>query len=116
MSNIRGKMSRFNLRFLPPSGVRIRFLDILAGLSRIFYRRVNEEFRDDICRYFGVSHCFFTSSGRAGLSMLFQALHRMYPDRNEVILPAFTSFSVPSAVVNAGLKAALYDLDSETSR
>jgi perosamine synthetase len=31
-----------------------------------------------------------------------------------VLLPAFTSFSVPSAVVNAGLKVSLYDLHPRT--
>jgi dTDP-4-amino-4,6-dideoxygalactose transaminase len=36
------------------------------------------------------------------------------PDRNEVLVPAYTSFSVPSSVVKAGLKVSLYDLDPGT--
>jgi perosamine synthetase len=101
-------------RYLPPSGVPIRLSDIICGLCASFGDRALERFKRDLRDYFSVRHVYLTSSGRAGLSMIFQALHRLQPERDEVILPAFTSFSVPSAVVNAGLKVALYDLDGET--
>jgi perosamine synthetase len=102
------------LRYLAPSGVPIRLSDIAAGLSCSLDGSAAERLRDEICRYFKVRHCFLVSSGRAGLSMIFQSLHRLRPERDEVVLPAFTSFSVPSAVVGAGLKVALYDLDGAT--
>jgi len=102
-------------RSLPPSGVRIRFTDIFVG----FQATLQGDgalgcFRDEICQYFGVRHAVFTSSGRAALSVLLSAFHRLYPDKDEVALPAYTSFSVPSAIVNAGLKVSLYDLDGTT--
>lgn len=102
------------MRYLPPSGVPIGLSDIIAGVCGSAGSSATVTFQEEICRYFAVGHCFFVSSGRAGLSMIFQALHRLRPDRDEVILPAFTSFSVPSAVVNAGLKVSLYDLDGAT--
>lgn len=71
-------------------------------------------FNHDICLKFGIRHAITVSSGRAGLSLLFQALQKQYPERDEVVIPAFTSFSVPSAVVNAGLKISLYDIDPKT--
>lgn len=101
-------------RYLPPSGVPIRLSDILAGLLSAFGDAAHQSFRDDICRYFNVKYCYLVSSGRAGLSMIFRALNRLTPEKDIVLLPAFTSFSVPSAVVNAGLKVALYDLDKQT--
>lgn len=101
-------------RYLPPSGVPIRLSDIIAGLCSCLGESARTRFGDDIRRIFGVRHCFFTSSGRGGLSMILTALHRLRPDRDVVLLPAFTSFSVPSAVVNAGLKVSLYDLEPAT--
>lgn len=102
-------------RALAPSGVPIRLTDILSGILAMFSgRKAVTQFEAKICQKFGVRHAFTLSSGRAGLSLLCQALQRLYPDRNEVLIPAFTSFSVPSAVVNAGLKLSLYDIDPAT--
>lgn len=103
------------MRALPPSGVPITCSDVANGFRAA--RRGNaaiEELRERIKKQFGVSYCYFASSGRAALSMLLKSIADLYPGRDEVLLPAFTSFSVPSAVVNAGLKVSLYDLDGET--
>ncbi len=106
---------QFPPRALPPSGVRIRLTDILAGFQAALQGdKALSLFREEICQNFSVRHAVFVSSGRAALSVLFSALQRLYPDKNEVALPAYTSFSVPSAVVNAGLRVALYDLDEST--
>lgn len=102
-------------RSLPPSGVRIRLADILSGCQAALQRESALHcFQDEICQYFGVHHALLVSSGRAALSVLLSALQMQYPDKSEVALPAYTSFSVPSAVVNAGLRVALYDLDEAT--
>jgi perosamine synthetase len=101
-------------RYQPPSGVPITLSDIAAGLVSYWKEQEVQAFADDICSYFSVKHCFLVSSGRAGLSLLLQALHRLHPEKNEVVLPAYTSFSVPSAVVHAGLQVSLYDLDAQT--
>lgn len=105
----------FSMRALPPSGVAITLSDIIHGFRTALQGAAAvERFRAAVKRRFNVRHCFFASSGRAALSLLLSALRQLYPERNEVLLPAFTSFSVPSAVVNAGLKVALYDLDGAT--
>jgi perosamine synthetase len=102
-------------RALPPSGVPISMTDILAGICAIFSgEKAIAGFNQEVCRVFGVRHAITVSSGRAGLSMLFRALQKLHPGRTEVLIPAFTSYSVPSAVVNAGLKVSLYDLDPAT--
>lgn len=102
-------------RMLPPSGVPLSLADLWAGVSALAVGpRAVACFRDDICRRFGAEHCFLVSSGRAALSILFRALHRLHPDRSVVALPAYTSFSVASAAVHAGFKVSLYDLDRDT--
>jgi perosamine synthetase len=102
------------LRYLPPSAAPISLFDILAGLLSCINQASLRGFKEDICRYFSVRYCYLASSGRAALSMLFRSLHNLKPERDEVLLPAFTSFSVPSAVAHAGLKVSLYDLDRDT--
>jgi dTDP-4-amino-4,6-dideoxygalactose transaminase len=54
------------------------------------------------------------SSGRAALALLFDVLHRREPEREEVVVPAFTCFSVPSAIARAGLRVRLVDLGPRT--
>lgn len=53
--------------------------------------------------YFGTEHVFFVSSGKAALFLILSAL-RSLRDRTKVIIPAYTCYSVPSAVRKAGLK------------
>ena len=103
------------LRALPPAGVPINAGDLIAGLAAIPRGTAAlTDFREDIHRTFGVRHVFLASSGRAALSILLQGFHALHPDRDVVALPAYTSYSVPSAVVNAGLKVSLYDVDPVT--
>jgi dTDP-4-amino-4,6-dideoxygalactose transaminase len=52
--------------------------------------------------HFGVRHVFLVSSGKAALTLILRALTRLATGR-EVVVPAYTCFSVPAAVVRAGL-------------
>ncbi|MBU3917174.1 aminotransferase class V-fold PLP-dependent enzyme [bacterium] len=103
-------------RTLPPTAAPIDFSDILAGLKHDA-SGVNhiKSLKEDIRLHFGVKHCFLVSSGRAALTMILLAMKNLQnKTKNEVVLPAYTSFSVPSAVVRAGLKVSLCDIDPET--
>ncbi len=61
----------------------------------------------------GIPNPFFVSSGRAALAILLRALQQG-SDRREVVIPAYTCFSVPSAVARAGLVIRLCDVDPKT--
>jgi dTDP-4-amino-4,6-dideoxygalactose transaminase len=61
----------------------------------------------------GVQNLFFLSSGRAAFTVLLKALQQ-YSERREVVIPAYTCFSVPSAVARAGLVIRLCDVDPKT--
>jgi dTDP-4-amino-4,6-dideoxygalactose transaminase len=77
---------------------------VLYGAGRLAQRR--QEFES----YLGVSRVYFTSSGKTALYLALQALRRLGRG-TEVVVPAYTCFSVPSAIVKAGLRVVPCDID-----
>lgn len=69
---------------------------------------------EELRRYFRVRHVFLVSSGKAALYLILKGLRSLFPERDEVIIPAYTCFSVPSAIVKAGLKVKPCDIDQDT--
>ena len=102
-------------RTLSPAAAPIYFKDIISGLKALVRGRQElKRFESELKEYFGVERCFLVSSGKAALTLILSALKDIYPDRNEVLIPAFTCYSVPSAIVRAGLKVKLCDIDPQT--
>jgi len=102
-------------RTLPPAVAPIGFKNIANGMLAIFRGdRAEKIFANQLKEYFKVKHCYLLSSGKASLTLILQALKVLYPDRDEVLIPAFTCYSVPAAIVRAGLKIRICDLDPET--
>ena len=98
-------------RTLPPAASPIGWTYLLAGLVRLLRgQREVERFTNGLTAYFDKRHCFLVSSGKAALTLILLALKEQYPKRNEVIIPAYTCYSVPSAIVRAGLKIKPCDL------
>lgn len=104
------------LRRLPPAGAPIRLRDLRAWAQTAFAE-------DDpvaalsaaVCARVGVRHCRVTRTGRAGLTLLLGALRDLAPGpRDEVIIPSYTCFSVPAAVVKAGLTPRVADVVPDT--
>ena len=98
-------------RTLPPSAAPIEWRDLIEGLvglvhPKVTMDRLQAEFRE----YFGVKHVWFVSSGKAALTLILRALHGI-SGRKRVVVPGYTCFSVPSAVVRAGLSVQLCDID-----
>jgi dTDP-4-amino-4,6-dideoxygalactose transaminase len=71
--------------------------------------RASRRLEQDMGRHFGVRHVFLVSSGTAALTLTLQAL-RSLSCRTEVVIPAYTCFSVPAAVVKAGLRPVPCDI------
>lgn len=102
-------------RTIPPAAAPIHLRDIVAGMQGLIRgQRALDRFESELRAYFGVKHCFLVSSGKAALTCILLALKDIFPERNEVLIPAFTCFSVPSAVTRAGLKVRLCDVDPVT--
>jgi perosamine synthetase len=102
------------LRLLAPAAAPLGIRDLWCGLVGLFrpaaaVTHVHDELRQSL----GVRHVFLVSSGRAALTLILRALHRTSP-RRAVVLPAYTCFSVPAAIVRAGLDVVLCDVDPVT--
>lgn len=102
-------------RTLAPAAAPLGFRDILHGAAGLvlggrYLKRLERELK----AYFGVRYVFPVSSGKAALTLILQALKSLAPDRHEVLIPAYTCFSVPSAIVKAGLTVALCDINPRT--
>jgi dTDP-4-amino-4,6-dideoxygalactose transaminase len=102
-------------RTLPPAASPLYICDLLNGFKGLIRgQREIERFRAELREYFDAKYCFLVSTGRAALTLILQALHDNYPDRDEVLIPAFACYSVPSAIVRAGLKVSVCDVNAET--
>ncbi len=102
-------------RILPPTAASIYCRDIANGLIGMLRGgREIDRFEGEIREHFGVRHCFTLSSGRAALTVILRALRALRPERNVVIIPAYTCYSVAAAVVRAGLSVRLCDIDPQT--
>lgn len=102
-------------RTIPPAAAPLYFNELWNGLAgdfsgRHYIRRLTEE----INKYFDVKHVFLVSSGKAALFLILQSLKSLAPEKREVLIPAYTCFSVPSAIVKAGLRVSLCDIESST--
>jgi dTDP-4-amino-4,6-dideoxygalactose transaminase len=101
-------------RTLPPTAAPIRFRDLLRAIgSSLNSSNREERFRDQIKEYFGVEHVFLVSSGKTAIYLTLQALQKI-SKRREVIIPAYSSFCLASAVARSGLSVRLCDIDPET--
>ena len=101
-------------RHIPPAAAPVLASDLLAGV-------VGATRPSDMLRVFeegfanaqGVLRAWGVSSGRAALTVALRSLRELSP-RSSVVIPAFTCFSVPAAIVRAGLDVVGCDIDSAT--
>jgi perosamine synthetase len=102
-------------RTIPPAAAPVTLTDLMHGVAGIFIGRQYQQFLEESLKnYFGVKHVFLVSSGKAAFTLILNALKSLTPEKTQVLIPAYTCFSVPSAIVKAGLDVALCDL-SHTS-
>ncbi len=109
-------MSR-RFRFVAPSGTDIGLSELTGWLFDIVIGRDRtESFADEIKRKYTVKHCFFMASARAALALIFSMLKKNEPDpaKIEIVLPAYTCYSLPAAAEIAGLSVRLCDIDQDT--
>jgi perosamine synthetase len=72
------------------------------------------EFSKELSSYLKVRQLVLGDSGRGLLAELLKSLKKTSPDKNEVLIPGYTCYSVAASVVNAGLLIRLYDIDPVT--
>jgi dTDP-4-amino-4,6-dideoxygalactose transaminase len=101
-------------RTLSPTAAPISFWDLIRAASSLcggvkHRARLIQELKAK----FSAREVFLLSSGKAALTVILKALAAS-SKRRRVIIPAYTCFSVPSAIVKAGLEVALCDVEPET--
>lgn len=101
------------IRKIAPAGVPYKITELLPALWGAFASAdIRSVVGKALCQHAGIKHCFVVNSGRAAFTIILKALMKTAPpDRDEVVIPAYTCFSVPSSIVRAGLKIRLADLD-----
>jgi len=88
-------------------------MDLLHGFHGIVTRKTPARLEREIKEYFGKKHVFLVSSGKAALFLILSGMKRL-TGKKKVIIPAYTCFSVPSAVRMAGLEIELCDVRPDT--
>ena len=103
------------MTYYAPAGTPVTLGDIARGVlgaSAAASAAVAATLR----RVSGLEHAWPISSGRAAMTVILQAMRaaRGDPSFNEVIVPAYTCYSVPAAIERAGLNPRLCDIDPST--
>lgn len=89
-------------RELPPTaGLPLRLTDLWPGRA---------PFAQHVAAWLGVDQLQLECSGTAAMVVALRAMHRLRPQRDEVIVPAWTCPLVALAIHRAGLKLRLCDL------
>lgn len=101
-------------RTLSPTAAPIPLWHLIrAPLGLLSGVRYRNQLKEDLKEWFSAHAVFLLSSGKAALTLILKAL-AAGSRRRRVVIPAYTCFSVPSAIVKAGLEVVLCDVDPET--
>ncbi len=94
----------------PPAETRIRPSSFMVALLG-----KRNRFEKELCSYLGIESCVLANSGRASITLLLRALKATAGTcyRDEVLIPAYTCYSVAASVVRSGLKIRVYDIKSD---
>lgn len=101
-------------RTLPPAAASVRCRDLCHGVLGML--SPNDSIRtleESVRQYFETKHVFLVSSGKAALTMTLMGL-KAASSRTDVVIPAYTCFSMPAAVIAAGLRPVLCDINPST--
>lgn len=105
------------MSYLAPAGTVMSLGEIARGFGRgLFVERARQQLIDALRRNSDLTHCWPVSSGRAAMTLALQAMRAFAndPERDEVLIPAYTCYSVPASIARAGLRPRLCDVDPHT--
>jgi dTDP-4-amino-4,6-dideoxygalactose transaminase len=100
-------------RTIPPAASPLSFTEILHGLCGMRNKKAAKKLENEIREYYNAKYVFTVSSGKAALFLILTGM-KMASKRRKVIIPAYTCYSVPSAIVKAGLDAIPCDMKPDT--
>ena len=102
-------------RELAPSGIPIRTRDIVSCLGRTSSAKT-EALKDRLRLLLGHDHAFLYSTGRAAMTALLTGMSEITADKNRqfVVIPSYTCYSVPASITKAGLSVLVCDINPHT--
>lgn len=105
-----------SFRYLAPAGSPIRAGDLFRWFGAAMAPEPAEQaLAHAITDRFGVRYVTPVSTGRAALTLLLRAMRRIAGgERNEVVVPAYTCYSVPASIVKADLRPRIVDISPST--
>ena len=101
-------------RTIPPTAAPLSFGNLLRSVGSLWGgKKHRARLVSELKAHYAVRAVYLVSSGKAALTVILKAL-AVVSNRRRVIIPAYTCFSVPSAIVKAGLEVVLCDVDPNT--
>lgn len=101
-------------RTIPPTAAPIPWLNFAHALAGIIAPgKYLHSLEESLRTYFGVKHVYLVSSGKSALVLILRGLATLSKKKN-VLIPAYTCFSVPSSVIHAGMRVTLCDINPAT--
>lgn len=101
-------------RFIAPAGAPITARDLWRTVALALGQAPAEVLTAAVAGRFNMNYSVAAATGRAAMTILFQALSRLAPHRTEVVLPAYTCYSVAASTMKAGLTPRLVDVTPGT--
>ena len=104
------------MSFVAPAGTPLSLGDLASGALRSLSAEATGQLEGRICETAGRERAWLLSTGRAAMTLAFEAMKLAAhdPKRVEVIVPGYTCYSVPAAIERAGLVPRLCDVDPAT--
>jgi perosamine synthetase len=101
-------------RTLAPTAAPVSMADVLRSAAGAFISaRTRRSLEHELATYLSAADAILVSSGKAALTAALEVLHARRGARR-VAIPAYTCFTVPAAIVRAGLEPVLVDVDPDT--
>lgn len=103
------------MSYIAPAGTPLTFTDIVAGCIQGLGDSLSSKLHSALLEHTQLPRAWPICSGRAAMTMVLSAVkEEADPARREVIVPAYTCYSVPAAIIRAGLQPRLCDIDPVT--
>lgn len=97
------------MNFYPSFKVSVKWSDLLVSIKDLlFVSNTKKQSLDFLKEYINKKYIIDVPSSRWGLVFLLKALN--FEKDSEIIIPAYTYFAVPSAIIRAGLKPVFVDI------
>ncbi len=94
---------------LPPVQNKVSLTEVVGTYSHGPHPE-GDGLMESMRAFLGTERLFYVSSGRTALWLIMKALSALRP-KKEVLVPAYTCPAIPAAILKAGLKPVLVDMD-----